>query len=395
MPGGKKIILGVTGSIAAYKAVFLLRLLKKAGAEVQVVTSPSVQHFVGDLSFAALSGKPVFSGLWSANWSEHVSIGTWADLMLIAPATANTIGKLANGICDNALTAVYLAARCPVWIAPAMDADMFIHPSTRENLNKLASFGNRILPTGAGFLASGLEGPGRLLEPEEIFAEIDVFFGPKPLSGKKLLLTAGPTQEAIDPVRYISNHSSGKMGYAIAEKARDLGAQVTLISGPTSIPNPPGITTIRVRSADQMLAEVLAVSKEQDIMIMSAAVVDYAPATVSDTKIKKKDAEFTLELRKTADILKTVGQNKLPGQFLAGFALETDHAEEHAKQKLASKNLDMIVLNSLQDEGAGFGHDTNKITIFDKNDGIERYPLKSKSEVASDILEKIIQLNQK
>lgn len=389
---GKRIILGVTGSIAAYKAVYLLRLLQKAGAEVQVATTPAVEHFVGELSFGALTGKKVFSGLWSENWSEHVALGTWADLLLVAPASANTLAKFAHGLCDNALTAVYLAARCPVMLAPAMDADMYLHPRTRANLERLAADGCTVLPVGQGYLASGLEGPGRMLEPEEILARVEAFFGEKPLSGKRLLLTAGPTREAIDPVRYISNHSTGKMGYALAETARDWGAQVTLVSGPVPLKPPPGVHTIAVESAQDMYNAVHQHAAAQDILILAAAVADYAPAHPASQKIKKQGSELNLELRKTPDILRSLGETRRPDQVLVGFALETSNAEAHARAKLTEKRLDFIVLNTLEDPGAGFGHDTNRITIIGRDGSAESFPLKSKQAVAQDILRKVISL---
>lgn len=385
----RKIILGVTGSIAAYKAVYLLRLLKKAGATVRVVLTPSVSHFVGELTFSSLADGKVFSGLWEEGWSEHVEWGTWADLMIVAPATAQTIGKMANGFCDNALTAVYLAARCPVMVAPAMDADMFIHPRVQANIATLNSIGNMVLPTGEGFLASGLHGPGRLLEPEEMLERVVTHFSSGPLTGKKVMITAGPTREAIDPVRYISNRSSGKMGYAIAAEAQRQGATVTLVTGPSALPPVPGVKMVNATSAQDMLEAVLAVAAEQDVLIMAAAVSDYTPNTVADQKIKKKSAEFSLELKKTTDILKTIGAQKGENQFLVGFALETENELENALKKLRAKNLDLIVLNSLADPGAGFSVDTNKITLIDKNEQVERYPLKSKQEVAVDILARI------
>ena len=385
----RKIILGVSGSIAAYKAVLLLRLLKKGGATVRVVLTPAVSQFVGELTFSSLCDGKVFSGLWDAGWSEHVEWGTWADLMVVAPATAQTIGKFANGLCDNALTAVYLAARCPVMIAPAMDADMFLHPRVQANLDTLRHIGNRVLPTGTGFLASGLEGPGRLLEPEEIYAHIAAQFSEKTLAGKKTMITAGPTREAIDPVPYIPNSPSGKMGYALAEEAHRLGAEVTLISGPTSLAPVPGVQMMRVSSSEEMLRAVLSVADAQDVLIMSAAVSDYTPQTVADQKIKKKSDEFSLHLKKTTDILRTLGQQKRASQLLVGFALETENEIENALAKLRSKNLDLIVLNSLADPGAGFSVDTNKITLIDKNEQVTRFPVKSKREVAADILARV------
>ena len=389
---GKKIILGISGSIAAYKSVFLLRLLKKAEAEVRVVSTPAVKHFISELTLSSLSGEEVFSDLWDANWSEHVSLGTWADLMIVAPATANTMAKFAHGLCDNALTAVYLAARCPILIAPAMDADMYIHPRTQANIETLKSDGIHVLPVGTGFLASGLEGPGRILEPEEIFAFIEKQFQPKLLSGKKILITAGPTREAIDPVRYISNHSSGKMGYALAQVGTELGADVTLVSGPVSIAPPTGVKLNKIQSAQEMYESVTAVSDQQDIIIMAAAVADFTPAQVAQHKIKKKDEDMAIPLTRTADILKHLGANKPEGQILVGFAMETQHALENARKKLQAKRLDFIVLNSLNEAGAGFGHDTNRVTILDAQGGQQDFPLKSKLEVARDIFDKIISL---
>jgi phosphopantothenoylcysteine decarboxylase/phosphopantothenate--cysteine ligase len=392
MLSGKKIILGISGSIAAYKSVYLLRLLKKAGAEVQVVCTPSVDHFVGELSFSSLSGRQVFQDLWDENWSAHVEIGTWADLMIVAPATANTLAKMAHGLCDNALLAVYLAARCPLMIAPAMDADMYIHPATQTNLKTLEGFGYQILPPGTGFLASGLEGPGRLMEPEEIFARVEAHFAPGPLQGKKVLITAGPTQEAIDPVRFISNHSTGKMGYALAAEARSLGAEVTLVSGPTHLPPPAEVATLQVKSAQEMYQAVMEQVADQDIIVMSAAVGDYRPAEVADQKIKKKEGDMAIRLTRTPDILKAVGEQKKPHQLLVGFALETHNEKENAWAKLKRKHLDLIVLNSLRTPGAGFAHDTNQITLLDKAGGEKQFPLKAKTQVAKDIFQQILQI---
>ncbi|MEM9937089.1 MAG: bifunctional phosphopantothenoylcysteine decarboxylase/phosphopantothenate--cysteine ligase CoaBC [Bacteroidota bacterium] len=390
MLSGKKIILGVSASIAAYKAVYLLRLLVKAGAEVKVVITPSVKEFVAPLTFSSLSGKEVFSGVWEANWSEHVALGTWADLIIIAPATANTLAKMAQGICDNALLAVYLAARCPVMVAPAMDADMYLHPSLNRNIDTLQKDGIHVLPVGTGYLASGLTGQGRLLAPEEIVAAASALFAEPLLAGKKVLITAGPTQEAIDPVRYITNHSSGKMGYALAKAAADMGATVTLVSGPVSLPPPQEVNTIPVISAHEMAEATFTHAGVQDIVIMAAAVSDYSPRRVAREKIKKSGEEMVLELSKTTDILGTWGKKKPAGQFLVGFALETENEREHALGKLTRKNLDMIVMNSLKDAGAGFGHDTNKITIFDREGGETSFPLKSKEELAKDIMLEIV-----
>lgn len=382
----KKIILGITGGIAAYKSVYLLRLLKKAGAEVKVVITPATKQFVGELTFSTLSENPVFEGLWSAQWSAHVEMGLWADVMLVAPCTTNTLAKFANGLCDNALTAVYLAAKCPVMIAPAMDRDMFLHPATQKNIQTLQSYGNTVLPTGNGFLASGLEGWGRMLEPEEIFETLISHFTPKKLQGKKMLITAGPTQEALDPVRYLSNHSTGKMGIALATEAMRMGADVTLVIGPTHVAIPAGINVKKIISAKDMLLAVRENAESQDIMIFSAAVADYTPAEVADKKIKKNTDEFHLALQKTTDILKETVEKKREGQIIMGFALETNDEMEHAHKKLISKNADFIVLNSMQDAGAGFGHDTNKVTLLHKSGTVTDFSLKSKSEVAKDIL---------
>ncbi|RMG21982.1 MAG: bifunctional phosphopantothenoylcysteine decarboxylase/phosphopantothenate--cysteine ligase CoaBC [Bacteroidetes bacterium] len=388
----KKIILGVSGSIAAYKTVYLLRLLKKAGAAVRVVTTPAVSHFVGELSWSSLSGHKVFGDLWSENWSEHVALGTWADLMVVAPATANTLAKFAHGLCDNALTAVYLSARCPVVVAPAMDADMYQHARLQANLDTLRADGVQVLPVGQGFLASGLHGPGRMAEPEEIFEAIAARWKNGPLAGKKVMITAGPTREAIDPVRYISNHSSGKMGFALARAAAALGAQVSLISGPTQLAPPPQVAFTSVNSAREMFEAVKQIAHEQDILIMAAAVSDYTPVEVAPQKIKKQTEELHIPLKKTTDILHYLGTVKQAHQLLVGFALETEDELQHAKDKLRRKNLDLIVLNSLRDKGAGFSHDTNKITLIDRQEQVQHFPLKPKEEVAKDILNKIVDM---
>jgi len=389
---GKQIVLGVTGSISAYKALYLLRLLQQGKAQVKVVTTPSVDRFVGSLSFSSITHEQVFSGLWDESWSEHVTLGTWADLMVIAPATAHTLAKMAHGICDNALTAVYLAARCPVMVAPAMDVDMYKHPRVQHNINILQQDGVNVLPTGKGYLASGLYGEGRLLEPSEIYYAIESHFQSQLLTGKKVLITAGPTREAIDPVRYITNHSSGKMGYALAAEARQLGAEVMLISGPTALQAPDGISLISVESAAQMYEAVQRNAQQHHIIIMAAAVSDYTPAEVEQQKIKKSDQDLTLKLKKTSDILYTLGQQKRVDQILVGFALETENAWINAQKKLKHKNLDIIILNTLEDEGAGFEHDTNKITLINRQGEALAFPLKSKSEVARDIFQHIIQL---
>ncbi len=394
---GKKILLGISGGIAAYKTANLVRLFIKAGAQVQVVMSPASLHFVTPLTLATLSKNPVYSTFYNeeestGEWNNHVELGLWADLMLIAPATANTLSKMANGNCDNLLIATYLSAKCPVYFAPAMDLDMYKHPSTLDSFHKLKSFGNIIIPAETGELASGLSGEGRMAEPENIIAFLENDILEKlPLKGKKILVTAGPTYEAIDPVRFIGNHSSGKMGFDIANQAANNGAEVVLISGPThfKIDNPL-INLVRVTSAQEMYDACHTYYDKVDVAIAAAAVADYKPKNVAHQKIKKNDATFTIELEKTKDILASLGTIK-KNQFLIGFALETENEIEHAKLKIQKKNLDLIVLNSLNDEGAGFGKSTNKVTFIDKNFQIEPMDLKSKEAVALDIINKIIQ----
>ena len=388
----KKIVLGVTGSIAAYKSALLIRLLVKAGAEVQVIMTEAAKDFITPLTLATLSKQPVLSDFVkndAGEWNNHVALGLWADAVIIAPATARTVSKCANGNCDDLLTAVYLSARCPVFFAPAMDVDMYRHGSTLENLQKLKHFGNYILEAEHGELASGLVGNGRMAEPEHIVTAIQKYFSHIPaLTNKHILITAGPTQEPIDPVRYISNHSTGKMGYAIAQAFAFAGAQVTLISGPTSQPVPDeSIKVISVRSAQEMYEAARKVFPQADVTILSAAVADYTPAYPADRKIKKKEAHFVIELTKTVDIAATLGQQKKKGQLMVGFALETDNEFENAVGKLKSKNLDMIVLNSLNDKGAGFAYDTNKITVIEAEGAVHRFDLKSKREAALDILQ--------
>lgn len=394
----KKIVLGVCGSIAAYKAAFIIRQLIKEGAEVKVVMTASASSFISPLTLSTLSKNPVFIEFEKneqGEWNNHVALGLWADLVLIAPLSANTLGKLANGICDNLLCAVYLSAKCPVFVAPAMDLDMFQHPSTQQNLNKLHAYGNRIIDAEVGELASGLEGKGRMAEPEHIAEAIKNYFSAKgKFTGKKILITAGPTQEAIDPVRYISNHSTGKMGYQLAKIAASMGAEVVLISGPSFVEKPLGVTLIKITSAQEMFLAVEKIFSSSDIVILSAAVADYTPKTVSEKKIKKKEDEFSIELTKTIDIAKETGKIKRKGQITVGFALETDHELENAKGKLNAKNLDLIVLNSLNDAGAGFGHDTNKIVILSKDNKVRNFELKSKEDVAVDILTTILEYSE-
>lgn len=390
---GKKILLGITGSIAAYKAAVLTRFLIKAGAEVKVVMTPAAQDFVTPLSLATLSKNPVLVGLADNNaWANHVMLGRWADVMLIAPLSCNTLAKMAGGLCDNLLMAVYLSATCPVVVAPAMDEDMWLHGSTKKNLETISGFGNHILPVENGELASGLFGPGRMAEPEEIVNWLNNFFlRTTVLAGKKVLVTAGPTYEQIDPVRFIGNHSSGKMGVAIAEELSNRGAEVTLVLGPSTIRVSKHISVVPVQSAADMFKACEQAFPDVDLAIMSAAVADYTPSQVAQQKIKKDGTEMPLLLTKTTDILKTLGQRKTAKQVLIGFALETENENANALKKLQEKNADMIVLNSLQDEGAGFGYDTNKITIFDKSGQSYPFGIKSKKEVAADIVNTIIQ----
>ena len=386
---GKKILIGISGGIAAYKMNYLVRDFIKLGAEVQVILSPSAENFVSKLTLSTLSKNPVFSEFYGENgvWNNHVDLALWADLILMAPCTANTLSKMVNGTCDNLLLAVYMSAKSPVFIAPAMDLDMYKHPSTLQNLEKAEDFGHFIIPAEFGELASGLEGQGRLADNETILKNINSFFDIRQtLSGKKVLVTAGPTYEAIDPVRFIGNHSSGKMGFALAEEAAKRGANVILVSGPTSLNiEHENIKLHRVTSANEMFAKVFEYYQNVDIAIASAAVADYAPKEISNEKIKKSENSMFLELVKNPDILKTMGEKKAH-QFLVGFALETNDEEQYAKEKLSQKNLDAIVLNSLQDEGAGFKKDTNKVKIITKTETLE-FALKSKKAVAKDILD--------
>lgn len=397
---GKHIVLGICGGIAAYKSVSLLRLLVKAGAEVQVVITPAGKEFITPVTLSALSQKPVVSEFFTANtgeWHSHVDLGLWADCMVIAPATASTIGKMAHGIADNMLVTTYLSAKSQVFVAPAMDLDMMAHPSTTANIGLLRSYGNIIIEPESGELASGLVGKGRMEEPEKIAAVLEDFFASrKDLSGKKVLITAGPTHEKIDPVRFIGNCSSGKMGYALAEECAARGAEVTLVSGPVAIrTSNPSIRVIDVESARDMLASCEEAFPSADIAVMCAAVADYAPAEVADRKIKREHSEVpVIHLVKNPDIAATLGSRKRPGQILVGFALETDHELDNAAEKLRRKNLDMIVLNSLRDKGAGFGTDTNKVSIIRRDGSREDFGLKPKREVASDIVSSVIGLTE-
>ena len=392
---GKKILLGVSGGIAAYKTATLVRLFIKAGAHVQVIMTPASKDFVTPLTLSTLSKNPVHSSFYNQDdenekWNNHVELALWADLMVIAPATANTLSKMTNGTCDNLLIAAYLSAKCPVYFAPAMDLDMYKHPSTIANFSSLTQFGNVIIPAESGELASGLSGEGRMAEPENIIAFIEADLNSKlPLKGKKILITAGPTYEAIDPVRFIGNHSSGKMGFDIAISAANLGASVILVSGPTNCKvSNPLINVIPVVSAEEMYMACHQFYPDVDVAIAAAAVADYKPKNVAQQKIKKAADNFTIELEKTKDILASLGEQK-KSQFLIGFALETENEIENATLKIQKKNLDLIVLNSLQDKGAGFGKATNKVTFIDKNFNIEPMELKSKEAVADDILEKV------
>lgn len=388
---GKKILIAISGGIAAYKIHFLIRDFVKKGAEVQVIMTPDAEHFVTKLSISTLSKNPVYSDFYSDNgtWNSHVEMALWADVMVVAPCTAGTLSKMVHGLCDNLVIATYMSAKCPVFIAPAMDLDMYAHPSTIRNLELAESFGHHIIPAESGELASGLIGQGRMAEPETIAKSIEDFFDSeteKTLAGKTVLITAGPTYEAIDPVRFIGNHSSGKMGFSLAAEAAKRGAKVILISGPSAQKiNNENIELHKVTSAKEMLSKVLEYYDTTDIGIASAAVADYAPKEIAKEKIKKNDENLTIELVKNPDILKTMGEKKTH-QFLVGFALETQNEEENAKGKLEKKNLDMIVLNSLRDEGAGFKNDTNKIKIFTKT-GKTEFDLKSKEDVAKDILD--------
>ena len=390
----KKILIGITGSIAAYKMPLLVRLLIKEGAEVKIIMTETAKNFVTPLTLSTLAGNPVFSDFFKESdgtWFSHVDLGNWADLYLIAPVSATTLGKMVNGIADNLLVATYLAAKCPVYFAPAMDVDMFNHFSTQANISKLQEFGNILLEPAVGELASGLSGPGRLQEPENILGAISAHFKKKKdFDRKKILVTAGPTYESIDPVRFIGNYSSGKMGFAIAEAFANRGATVSLIAGPVDIQTEhPAIHRVNVTSATEMFEACKKVIKEVDIIIMSAAVADYSPVQAETAKIKKEEKNLTIKLKPTPDILKFLGENKRARQFLVGFALETNNELENAKKKLKNKNLDLIVLNSLQDKGAGFGYSTNKITMIDRRERVDLFELKSKKQVAEDIADKI------
>lgn len=397
---GKKILLGVTGSIAAYKSAHLVRLLVKSGAEVRVVLTPAATEFITPLTLSTLSKNPVLSSFTNdatgaSVWNNHVELGLWADLFIIAPASSNTLSKMASGMCDNLLTATYASAKCPVFFAPAMDLDMHAHPANQENISKLQSFGNHLIPSESGELASGLSGEGRMAEPENIVQFIEEHLSANlPLSNKTVLINGGPTYEAIDAVRFIGNRSSGKMAIALAETAALLGASVKLVLGPTHLrPTFPTIQTTLVESAEEMHAAVLKELDSADIIILSAAVSDYKPKQTSDKKQKKGDSNWNIELVPTEDILSDVGSKRSSHQTLVGFALETNNEEEYAQGKLERKKLDLIVLNSLRDAGAGFGHDTNKVILFDKDKNRTELPLMSKADVADAIFNKILELH--
>jgi len=396
---GKHILLGVTGSIAAYKAVYLLRLLVKEGADVQVIMTPSAKEFVGPVTFSALSGKPVLSDFFSTeagDWNSHVEMGVSADLMLIAPVTATTLGKMAHGIADNLLITTYLSARCPIVLAPAMDMDMYAHPSTRHNLQLLKETGSIVIEPGIGELASGLEGKGRMEEPEEILdvlRQLNIPSSKKKLLNKKVLVTAGPTHENIDPVRFIGNHSSGKMGYAIAEAFAAEGAKVYLVSGPVSIKTSvKEIDIVHVTSAAEMFDACEEFLDSVDVAVFNAAVSDYTPVENYEKKVKRGAEFWSIQLEPTRDIAGELGKRKGSDQFFVGFALETDHGLDHAQEKMQKKNMDLMVLNSLQDEGAGFGTDTNRVTLIDRTGKVERHELKPKTLVAADLVQRVINM---
>lgn len=393
MLNGKKIILGVTGGIAAYKSAQIIRLLVQKGAEVRVIMTPLAKEFITPLTMATLSKNPILVDFFdptNGNWNSHVDLGIWADALLVAPATANTLAKMATGVADNLLITTYLSAKCPVFVAPAMDLDMFAHPTTKQNLNTLKSFGNYVIEPTVGELASGLEGKGRMEEPENIVRYLNDFFVTKDMSGKKILITAGPTYEKIDPVRFIGNYSSGKMGFALAENCARRGAEVVLVSGPVHLSTPyKNIERINVESAKEMHKVVMSRFEQVDGAILCAAVADFTPETTAGSKLKRGKENLTLELKPSVDIAAAVGKIKKPEQFIVGFALETNNEEENAILKMERKNFDFIVLNSLQDRNSGFGFDTNKVTILHRSGMKKQYELKSKLDVADDIVKEI------
>lgn len=393
---GKRIILGITGSIAAYKSALLVRLLVKEGAEVKVIMTSLAKEFITPLTLATLAKNPILVDFFdptNGNWNSHVDLGLWADAYVIAPATANTIGKMATGVADNLLLTTYLSAKCPVFVAPAMDLDMFAHPATQRNIETLKSIGNHIIEPASGELASGLEGKGRMEEPEKIVQYLDDFFTPKPLSGKNILITAGPTYEKIDPVRFVGNYSTGKMGFALAETCAKWGADVCLVAGPVQLKTMhPNIERIDVESAAEMFEVVSNRFYAMDGAILCAAVADFTPKDIAQNKLKREKDDLILELQPTQDIAATIGLMKMENQFLVGFALETDDEESNAQKKMERKNLDFIVLNSLQDAGAGFGYDTNKISIIHRSGKKKDFELKDKNAVAEDIVNEIVQI---
>lgn len=396
---GKRIIVGITGGIAAYKIALLIRTLKKNGAEVKCILTPAATDFITPLTVSTLSQNPAHIHFWNkenGEWVNHVKLAAWADLMVIAPLTANTLSKLTNGYCDNLLSATYLSSKCPVMVAPAMDLDMYDHITTHENLEKISQQGVKVIPVEEGFLASGLTGKGRMAEPEHIFEEIKWFFEKsQSMQGEKVLITAGPTQEAIDPVRFIGNHSSGKMGFALAENCLNRGAEVILISGPTQCRlQHKNLTIIRINSAVELLEEVQNYFQQCTGGVFAAAVSDYRPLSKADKKIKKSEDKMQIELVKNPDVLKETGKSKSKNQWLVGFALETNDALKHGAEKLKKKNLDLIVVNSLEDKGAGFGHDTNKVTLLDRNNKTAKFELSSKKEVANNILDYLLTLKE-
>lgn len=396
---GKRIIIGVTGGIAAYKIAFLIRILKNKGAEVKCILTPASSDFITPLTVSTLSQNPAYINFWNkenGEWTNHVELGAWGDLMIIAPMTAQTLAKIANGFCDNLLTATYLSAKCPVMVAPAMDLDMYDHPTTHENLTALEKHGVKVIPAEEGFLASGLIGKGRMSEPETIAEEIELFFiNSQSMKGQKVLITAGPTYEAIDPVRFIGNHSSGKMGFALAENCLERGAEVILITGPTQCKlSHKNLKRIDIRTAEEMLTVTKQHFPECSGGIFAAAVSDYRPKNIADQKIKKSDDKMHIEMVKNPDVLQTVGASKTDKQWLIGFALETNDALTHGAGKLKKKNLDLIVINTLEDAGAGFGHDTNKITLLDFNNKTTKFELSSKKVVANNILDYILTLKK-
>ncbi len=402
---GKKIVLGITGGIAAYKSAMLTRLLVREGAEVRVVMTPAALEFITPLTMATLSRNPVMTSFFEESdgrWNSHIELGLWGDLFVIAPATANTMAKMVTGIADNLLLATWLSARCPVVVVPAMDMDMLAHQATVSNIESLKRMGCHITEPGSGELASGLEGRGRMAEPEVIVKEITALLSKKkieralPLKGKRVFINAGPTVEPLDPVRFISNHSSGRMGIALADAAATMGAEVTLVLGPVSLrPSGSGVMVVNVTTAASMTSASLEAFSSCDIAILAAAVADYTPAEVSETKIRREGDEMVLRLRPTEDIAALLGRKRRKGQLVVGFALETGNELENAVSKLKRKNLDMIVLNSLRESGAGFDHETNRVTIIDSNNNIDKFELKPKEEVATDILNKIISLTER